>query len=118
MPPSESFAVFAVAALALLVVPGPAVLYVVARSIDQGRTAGIVSTLGVGAGSLVHVLAAAFGLSALLAASSAAFTIVKLTGAVYLIVLGVRRLVRPECVTMGPGDPPRRSSGPFAREWW
>lgn len=73
MPEWSTLAVVLVAALALLVVPGPAVLSIVARGIDQGRAAALVSVLGVRVGSLVHILAAALGLSALLASSAAAF---------------------------------------------
>jgi threonine/homoserine/homoserine lactone efflux protein len=85
--------VFALAALALAVVPGPAVLYIVAQSIDGGRRAGVLSAFGVATGGLVHVLAAVVGLSALLAASAEAFTVVKLVGAAYLVWLGVRTLL-------------------------
>ena len=70
----SSLTVFVAAALILLITPGPAVLYIVTRSIDQGRRAGLVSALGVHVGTLVHVGAAAAGLSALLAASATAFT--------------------------------------------
>jgi threonine/homoserine/homoserine lactone efflux protein len=76
----------------LLLTPGPAVLYIVTRSLDQGRRAGFVSVLGVHAGTLVHVAAAAAGLSAVLAASATAFSVVKYLGAAYLIYLGVRQL--------------------------
>jgi threonine/homoserine/homoserine lactone efflux protein len=93
MPEAHTLFVFAPVALGLLVVPGPAVLYIVTRSIDQGRTAGFVSLLGIHVGSLVHVAAAAFGLSALLASSAIAFGVVKYAGAAYLIVLGVRKLL-------------------------
>ncbi len=93
MPEGSTVAVFVVAALALLVVPGPAVLYIVARGIDQGRAAGVVSALGVEAGSLVHVAAAALGLSAVLASSATAFAAVKYLGAAYLVYLGVRTLL-------------------------
>jgi len=93
IPDPSSLGLFIVAALVLLITPGPAVLYIVARSIDQGRRAGLVSMLGVHAGTLVHVAAAAAGLSALLAASATAFSVVKYLGAVYLISLGVRRLL-------------------------
>jgi threonine/homoserine/homoserine lactone efflux protein len=82
-----------VAAVALLVVPGPAVLYIVAQSIDQGRVAGLVSTAGIGAGGLVHAAAATAGLSALLVSSAEAFTAVKYAGAAYLVFLGLRRLL-------------------------
>lgn len=85
-----SLTIFILAALALLLIPGPAVLYIVARSIEQGRLAGIVSTLGIALGSAVHVFFAAIGLSALLMQSALAFSIVKYLGAAYLIYLGVR----------------------------
>jgi threonine/homoserine/homoserine lactone efflux protein len=93
VPSGSTLAVFALASFLLIVVPGPAVLYVVTRSIAQGRRAGLVSMLGVEAGGLVHVAAAAIGLSAVIASSATAFTVVKLAGAAYLIFLGVRRLV-------------------------
>ena len=93
MPDATTFGLFVAAALALLLVPGPAVLYVVARSVDQGRPAGLASVLGVGIGSLVHIAFAAVGLSALLASSAAAFSVVKWLGAAYLIWLGLQRLL-------------------------
>lgn len=86
-------AVFVAAALALLITPGPAVLYIVARSIDQGRRAGLASVLGIEVGSLFHVVAAALGISALLVSSAVAFTAIKYLGAAYLIFLGIRRLL-------------------------
>jgi threonine/homoserine/homoserine lactone efflux protein len=94
MPSAGALSVFALAALALIVVPGPAVLYIVAQSIDGGRVAGLVSALGVALGGLVHVAAAAIGLSALLVSSATAFTVVKLAGAAYLIGLGLHTLLR------------------------
>jgi len=94
MPDTSTIAVFLIAAGMLLVIPGPAVLYIVARGIDQGQRAGIVSALGVQTGSLVHISAATAGLSALLVSSAAAFSVVKYAGAAYLILLGVRTLVR------------------------
>jgi threonine/homoserine/homoserine lactone efflux protein len=84
--------VFVLAAAALLITPGPAVLYVVTRSIDQGRLAGIVSVLGIGLGTLFHVFGAALGLSAILMSSALAFDIVKYLGAAYLIYLGLKKL--------------------------
>jgi len=93
MPEFSTLLLFMVAAGVLLVTPGPAVLYIVARSIDQGRLAGIVSTLGIGVGTLFHVAAAALGVSALLVSSALAFNIVKYLGAAYLIYLGVRTLL-------------------------
>src|SRR5688500_14027852 len=92
MPSPSTLALFAVAAMVLFVVPGPSVLYIVTRSIDQGRRAGLASVLGIHAGSLVHVAAAILGLSALLASSAAAFDVVRYLGAAYLIWLGVKRL--------------------------
>lgn len=96
IPDAGTLGLFVAAALALLLVPGPAVLYVVARSIDQGRAAGLVSVLGVHLGSLVHVSAAAVGLSSLLVSSAVAFSVVKYAGAAYLVYLGVRALVTRE----------------------
>ena len=93
VPDPTSLGIFVLAALLLLLTPGPAVLYIVTRSIDQGRRAGLVSMLGVHVGTLVHVGAAAAGLSAVLAASALAFSAVKLLGAAYLVYLGVRRLL-------------------------
>ncbi|NUW41173.1 LysE family translocator [Nonomuraea rhodomycinica] len=93
MPDLATLAVFCAATLALLVVPGPAVLFIVTRSVSQGRSAGLVSVLGVHAGSLVHVAAAALGVSALLAASATAFTVVKYAGVAYLVWLGLRKLL-------------------------
>ncbi|BDP41666.1 RhtB family transporter [Deinococcus aetherius] len=96
MPDPSTLALFVVAALALLLVPGPSVLYIVARSLHQGRRAGLVSALGVQTGGLVHVLAAAVGLSALVLSSALLFSLVKYLGAVYLVFLGVRTLLGPE----------------------
>ena len=93
MPDPTTLALFCAAALALLVVPGPAVLYIVAQSIDGGRRAGLYSTLGVHLGSVVHVAAAAVGLSAILVSSATAFTVVKYAGAAYLVYLGVGQLL-------------------------
>jgi len=93
MPDLTTFGLFVVAALALLLVPGPSVLYIVARSVDGGRTAGLVSMLGIELGALVHVAFAAVGLSAILASSAAAFTTVKWLGAAYLVYLGLRRVL-------------------------
>jgi len=93
VPDAATLAVFCAAALALLVVPGPAVLYVVTQSVDHGRPAGLVSVVGVSTGGLVHMAAAALGLSSLLLSSATAFEIVKYAGAAYLIFLGVRRLL-------------------------
>lgn len=87
-------ATFMLAAGLLIVVPGPAVLYVVARSVDQGKLAGIVSVLGIALGAVVHSLAAAVGITAVLAASALAFSTVKYLGAAYLIYLGLTTLLK------------------------
>jgi threonine/homoserine/homoserine lactone efflux protein len=96
MPEFSKLILFLIAAWVLLVVPGPAVLYIIARSIDQGRWAGIVSTLGIGVGTLFHVIAAALGVSAVLVSSALAFNIVRYLGAAYLIYLGIRKLLERE----------------------
>ena len=107
-PDPGTLAVFAAAAIALLVIPGPAVLYIVTQSIEHGRTAGLVSMLGIQTGGLVHVLAAALGLSALLMRSATAFEIVKFAGAGYLIFLGLRKLFSRERFETTSERPPRR----------
>lgn len=89
---TSHFALFLAASLTILLIPGPAVLYIVARSIGQGRMAGVVSVLGIGLGSLVHVAAAALGLTALLMSSALAYSAVKYAGAFYLIFLGIKKL--------------------------
>jgi threonine/homoserine/homoserine lactone efflux protein len=98
VPSLPTLLLFAGSTLLLLAVPGPSVLYVVARTVEQGRKAGLVSVLGLEAGALVHVAAAAAGLSALVASSPAALTALRYAGAAYLIWLGIRALRRPEDV--------------------
>jgi threonine/homoserine/homoserine lactone efflux protein len=88
--------------------PGPNTLYIIARSIQQGRRAGVVSSFGVQVGSLVHIMAAAFGLSALLLSSALAFGVVKYAGAAYLIYLGVKTLLTKE--KRGPEQEVKRAS--------
>ena len=91
MPSATAYGLFVLAALVLLLIPGPAVLYIVGRSVDQGRTAGLASVLGVSTGTLIQVAFATAGLSALVLGSSVAFGVVKYIGAAYLIVLGIMR---------------------------
>ncbi len=91
MPQIANLPIFVVASLALVLAPGPAVLYIVARSVEQGRKAGVFSTLGIGAGTLFHIAAAGLGLSALLVSSAVAFGVVKYLGAGYLVYLGIRK---------------------------
>jgi threonine/homoserine/homoserine lactone efflux protein len=90
MPDSSSLALFFAASLIMLAVPGPAVLYIVARSIDHGPTAGVVSALGIAFGSVGLVLATAFGISALIEATPAAFDVIRYAGGAYLVYLGIR----------------------------
>ena len=110
IPDPGTLAVFGVAALALAVVPGPAVLYIVAQSVHGGRRAGVVSSLGISTGGLFHVLAAVVGLSAVLAASAEAFTVVKLVGAAYLVWLGIRAILSRDDRIGGRGAEPTLSS--------
>jgi threonine/homoserine/homoserine lactone efflux protein len=101
--------VFLLAAGALIVIPGPAVLFIVARSMHQGPRAGIVSALGVACGALVHVAGAVLGFSALIASSATAFGVVRWAGAGYLIYLGVRTwLSRDEAEVIAPPPTPLR----------
>jgi threonine/homoserine/homoserine lactone efflux protein len=100
LPPPHELLLFMTAAIVLLVIPGPAVLYIVARSVDQGRKAGLASASGITTGGLVHVVAAALGLSALLASSATAYSFVKFAGAAYLIYLGIRKF----CERSAPTD--------------
>src|SRR4026209_2292421 len=92
IPSAQNLALFAGAALVLLVIPGPAVLYIVGRSVAQGRKAGLVSVLGIHTATFIHVLAAALGLAALLLSSTLAFSNLKYAGAAYLIWLGLRKI--------------------------
>lgn len=92
LPTHSQLLFFVTTAAILLAIPGPAVLYIVGRSIGQGRNAGLVSALGIGVGTLIHTAAAAVGLSALLVSSATAFSVVKYLGAGYLVYLGVQRL--------------------------
>jgi threonine/homoserine/homoserine lactone efflux protein len=102
IPSLQTIALFSLAAAALAIVPGPAVTYVVTQSVDKGRRAGLVSALGVSGGGFVHVAAATVGLSALVASSATAFTTVKLIGAAYLVVVGIRRILSRDDQPDGP----------------
>lgn len=114
MPALSTIMLFLLASLGLLLVPGPAVLYIVARSAAQGRRAGLASVGGVELASLSHALAAAVGLSAILLTSALAFSVVKYVGAAYLIYLGVHTLLRRDAERDIPGLAPRRLSRLFA----
>lgn len=92
-PDFENIMFFLAAASILILIPGPSVLYIMARSIEQGYKAGIVSVLGIAVGSLVHIAGAAIGISSILLTSATAFSVVKYLGAIYLIYLGVKKLL-------------------------
>ena len=115
IPTGQNLALFAGAALVLLVIPGPAVLYIVGRSVAQGRRAGLVSVLGIHTATFIHVLAAALGLSVLLLSSALAFSIVKYAGAAYLIWLGLRKIFGP-AETAGADELPRYSHARLFRD--
>ncbi len=118
VPPSvlpTQLPVFLVAALVLLLTPGPAVLFIVSRSVDQGRRAGLASVVGVELGNSVHVVAAALGLSALMLASALAFSLVKYAGAAYLVYLGVRTLLRPASLNAAPAAAARSMRRTFSQ---
>ena len=114
VPDPSRLALFVGAALLLLVVPGPSVLYIVTQSISHGRRAGIVSVAGITTGTLVHIVAATVGLSALLASSALAFDVVKYLGAAYLIAVGIRRLAGWE--RERSREPERRDLGRLYRQ--
>jgi threonine/homoserine/homoserine lactone efflux protein len=109
-PAPSTLGIFALAAIALLVIPGPSVLYVVTQSAEQGRVAGLASVAGIHLGTLVHVAAAVLGISALVLASAVAFTTVKLAGVAYLIYIGIRRLLdRGPATDVEPRRAPMRT---------
>ena len=111
MPSPSILALYAVAAVIVLLVPGPAVLYIVSQSLRQGRRAGIASVLGIHAGTLVQVAVAVLGGSYLLLTSALTYSLVKYLGAAYLIYLGVRKLLgRDEPRAIEAGAPPRSTA--------
>jgi threonine/homoserine/homoserine lactone efflux protein len=115
MPALSTIAFFLLAALGLLLLPGPAVLYIITRSVIQGERAGLASVLGIELASLTHAVAAALGLSALLLTSALAFSVVKYLGAAYLVYLGVRTLLAREERQQVPVQVPKSFSQLFAQ---
>lgn len=98
---------FCIASAILIAIPGPSVLYIIARSTEQGRKAGLISVAGIETGTMVHVCAAALGLSALLMSSALAFSLLKYAGAVYLIWLGIKKFSEKQTtseVTLRPQE--------------
>lgn len=111
LPSTPKLALFLAATLALTLTPGPAVLFIVARSMGQGRRAGFLSVLGVGLGNTVHAVVTALGLAALLRSSPVAFSAVRYLGAAYLVVLGVRRLLDRSAAGLGAAGAPGGAAG-------
>jgi threonine/homoserine/homoserine lactone efflux protein len=107
MPSGHAFAIYIPAALVLLAIPGPAVLYVIATSVEGGRRAGLLSVAGVHVGSIVHVAAACAGLSALIVSSAIAFSTVKYVGAAYLVFIGIKKLLDKDDLPEDIPRPPR-----------
>lgn len=98
MPDLSTIATFAIASFALLIIPGPAVIYVINRSVADGRAVGLAAVAGLELGNTVHVLAASVGLSAVLAGSAVAFNAIKWLGVVYLVAVGINTLRKPPAV--------------------
>ena len=115
MPEGSTILLFAAAALALLVIPGPSVLYIVTSSAEHGWRAGLASVAGVHLGSMVHIGAAAVGLSAVLVRSAAAYQLVKYAGAAYLVSIGVRRLLGRD---HAPAPDAEDRGAPTTRLFW
>ena len=92
MPPFENLLAFAIASVVIIVIPGPSVLFVIGRSIALGRRAGVLSVVGNALGTVPAVVAVAFGVGAIVASSVAAFTVIKIAGAIYLVYLGVQAI--------------------------
>ena len=110
MPALSDVITFAVASLALLVIPGPAVIYVLNRSVADGRNTALAGVAGLEIGNFMHVIAATLGLSAIIAASATAFSTVKWAGALYLVFVGIRTLLSK------PTPPDARSTSATARK--
>jgi threonine/homoserine/homoserine lactone efflux protein len=115
VPSSSTYAVFLATAIVLLLVPGPAVLYVVTRSIEMGKSGGLASVAGITTGTIVYIALAAAGLSSLLLASTVAFDAVRYIGAAYLLLLGVRRLLGRGLDELESEAPPRTRRRAYAQ---
>jgi threonine/homoserine/homoserine lactone efflux protein len=115
VPSSHAFAIYIPAALVLLAIPGPAVLYIIATSVEGGRRAGLLSVTGVHLGSLVHVAAACAGLSALIVSSAIAFSTVKYVGAAYLVFIGIKKWLEKDDLPDLPARPPRSAARVFVQ---
>ncbi len=107
------FSLFLTAAILLAITPGPGIFYVLTRSLKGGRAEGFASSFGTAVGGFAHVIAAAFGLSAILAASSLAFTVIKYVGAAYLVYLGIRTLMSDDNFLLEVTGPSRADQDAF-----
>jgi len=110
VPPLHDVVAFGIASIARLVIPGPAVIYVLNRSVADGRNAALAGVAGLEIGNFMHVIAATLGLSAIIAASATAFTTIKWAGAAYLVYVGVRTLL------VTPTPPDSKSASATARK--
>lgn len=115
MPEASMLGLFITAAILLAITPGPGIFYVLTRSLKGGRAEGLASTFGTAVGGFVHVVAAAFGLSAILATSSIAFAVVKYIGAAYLIYLGIRTLASNDEISLNANVPPSITSNALSQ---
>jgi threonine/homoserine/homoserine lactone efflux protein len=115
MPSTHAFAIYIPAALVLLAIPGPAVLYIIATSVEGGRRQGLLSVAGVHLGSLVHVAAACVGLSALIVSSAIAFSSVKYVGAAYLVFIGIKKWLEKDGPIELLARPPRSGRRVFTQ---
>ncbi len=119
MPDTTQLALFLAAALLLALTPGPGIFYVAARTLAGGRAEGIASSFGTGIGGMVHVLAGALGVSAIVLASAELFAALKLVGAAYLVWIGLRtiRAARRDAAPEQPPPRPSAPAAPSARAW-
>jgi threonine/homoserine/homoserine lactone efflux protein len=113
MPSLTALELFAIAAFALIIVPGPAVLYIVSQSVGHGRRGGLAAVAGVEVGAFMHVAGAALGVSAIIASSATAFSVLKYAGGAYLVVLGIKRLRERDGVTAQGAAPARPHASIF-----
>lgn len=113
MPEATTFGLFLTTAILLAITPGPGIIYVLTRSLKGGRAEGLASTFGTAVGGSAHVVAAAFGLSAILATSSIAFAVIKYVGAAYLIYLGIRTLTSDDEILLDANVPPSITNDAF-----
>jgi threonine/homoserine/homoserine lactone efflux protein len=118
MPPIDALIAFIAAGLLLNITPGPDVLYIVGRSLGQGRAAGIVSALGIGAGCLFHIAAATLGLSALIMASPLAYDVIRYAGGGYPVWLGIRAVLSRSSPLKRPLAATRPAEAPLGRIFW